>query len=240
MGRRTSTRWLVAAAGLAPRGSAVNCGQTWGGTVFLLKPESPIQKEGFANFDSRDRILFGAMELIARGGLEAASTRAIAAHSGLTIGMIWKLFGSKDNLLAEIDQHTIRAIGVCFERMPAVKVDLLPQLWMSVGGDLSDDFRLEFSYLRRAISDNSPSASRLLAAYLEHCRKFFARLKAAGLVRQGVNLDDLALTTVLLGVGVLVAGPLLAESRGGTIGTDKANRNWNDSNLSLFRQGVIT
>ena len=208
--------------------------------MFLLKPESPIQKQGFANFDSRERILFGAMELIARGGVEAASTRAIAAHSGLTIGMIWKLYGSKDNLFAEIDRHTMRAIGVCFERMPAVKVDVLPQLWMSVGGDLSDDFRLEFSYLRRAISDSTPSAALLLGAYLEHCRKFFARLKTAGLVRPTVNLDDLALTTVLLGVGVLVAGPLLAESRAATFGTDKANRNWNASNLSLFRRGVIT
>jgi AcrR family transcriptional regulator len=208
--------------------------------MLLLKPDAMIQKQGFDTFDSRDRILLGAMELIARDGLDAASTRAIAAQSKLTIGMIWKIFGSKENLLAEIDNHTIRTIGMCFERMPAVTVDDLPQLWMSVGGALSADYLLEFAYLRRAIADNSPSAQRLLAAYHEHCRKFYGRLKSAGLVRSGVNLDDLALTTCLLGVGVLMAGALMRDIANEKLGSDKSSRSWNLSNLALFKQGVLT
>lgn len=207
--------------------------------MLLLKPDADFQKAGFDNFDSRDRILYGAMKLIAAKGLEAASTRAIANASNLTIGMIWKLYGSKEKLLAEIDNHTIRTIGMCFERMPEVDVENLPHLWMGVGGDLANEYQLEFSYFRRAISDNSRSAFRLLSAYVDHCFKYFDRLKRSGRIKKEANPKDLALTTVMLGIGVLVAGPLIAGLDRGAAHGARIDGRWNRSNLALFSRGVL-
>ena len=207
--------------------------------MLLLKPDADFQKAGFDSFDSKDRILYGAMKLIASKGLEAASTRAIANASNLTIGMIWKLYGSKENLLGEIDSHIIRTIGTCFERMPEVDVENVPHLWMGVGGDLANENQLEFSYFRRAISDNNPSAYRLLSAYVDHCFKYFDRLKRSGHIKKDANLKDLALTTVMLGIGVLVAGPLISGlDRGKTHGAS-IDGTWNQSNLALFTRGVL-
>ncbi|NWG75271.1 MAG: TetR/AcrR family transcriptional regulator [Rubrivivax sp.] len=52
--------------------------------------------------DRREQLLDCALELFGRRGFEATSTRDIAEAAGVTDGLIYKYFASKDELLEEV------------------------------------------------------------------------------------------------------------------------------------------
>jgi AcrR family transcriptional regulator len=55
--------------------------------------------------DVRSRIVVAAAELIASGGRDAATTRAVAAAAGVQAPTIYRLFGDKRGLLDAVAQH---------------------------------------------------------------------------------------------------------------------------------------
>jgi len=57
--------------------------------------------------DVRARIIDAAAELIAKGGAEAATTRAVAAAAGVQAPTIYRLFGDKRGLLAAVVQEVL-------------------------------------------------------------------------------------------------------------------------------------
>ena len=57
----------------------------------------------------RDRILKAAAALIARSGVETATTRAVAAEAGVQAPTIYRLFGDKDGLLEAVAEATLVA-----------------------------------------------------------------------------------------------------------------------------------
>lgn len=207
--------------------------------MMLITPQEPMRKEGYDEFDSRERILFGTMELVANHGFEAASTRAIAQQANLTIGMIWKIFGTKENLFQDIDNHTALVIDECFRNTPVQHIDDLPQWITNVGGEFSRTHVLEFAYFRRALAENNESANRLLTAYASQCRKHLEGMRKRGLVKADVDLNGLTLTTLFIAVGILIAGPWLYET-GGTRGffSKKGQANYRDFLRQMLVNGV--
>lgn len=175
--------------------------------MFLLEPTQPIQKDAYDAMDSRERILFGTMELIAREGFEAASTRAIAAQAKLTIGMIWKIFGTKESLMQEVENHTAMVLESCFERMTINDIGDVPQWIMNVSGEFAQMHRLEFSYFRRALAEGNASQHRLLTTYYDQCEKHYRVMLDKGLLRKDAQISELSLNSLLLAVGVLISGP---------------------------------
>lgn len=179
--------------------------------MFLLEPNQPIQKDAYASMDSRERILFGTMELIARDGFEAATTRSIASQANLTIGMIWKLFGTKENLLQEVENHTAMVLEACFERMAINDIGDVPQWIMNVSGEFAQQHRLEFSYFRRALAENNESHHRLLTTYFTQCEKHYLAMLDKGVLRRDAPIRELALNSLLLAVGILISGPWIFD-----------------------------
>jgi len=57
---------------------------------------------------TRDRIITAALELLARGGEEAVSTRAVSAAAGVQPPTIYRFFGDKQGLLDAIAEHGLR------------------------------------------------------------------------------------------------------------------------------------
>ena len=55
--------------------------------------------------DGRDRILAEAVDLLARGGREALTTRAVAAAAGVQAPTISRLFGDKQGLVDAVAEH---------------------------------------------------------------------------------------------------------------------------------------
>ena len=55
--------------------------------------------------DTRGRIIEAAAELVAGGGIEALSTRAVAAAAGVQAPTLYRLFGDKQGLLDAVAAH---------------------------------------------------------------------------------------------------------------------------------------
>ena len=61
--------------------------------------------EGSAQDDARARIVAVATDLLAGGGRDALTTRAVAAAAGVQAPAIYRLFGDKSGLLDAVAQH---------------------------------------------------------------------------------------------------------------------------------------
>lgn len=59
--------------------------------------------------NARERILAAAAALLASGGTEAATTRAVAAIAGVQAPTLYRLFGDKDGLLAAVAEQVMSA-----------------------------------------------------------------------------------------------------------------------------------
>lgn len=57
--------------------------------------------------DVRVRILNAAQDLVASGGVDAATTRAVAANASVQAPTIYRLFGDKQGLLDAVAEHAI-------------------------------------------------------------------------------------------------------------------------------------
>lgn len=57
--------------------------------------------------NARARIITSAAELITDGGLDATTTRAVAAAAGVQVPTIYRLFGDKNGLLDAVAEHTL-------------------------------------------------------------------------------------------------------------------------------------
>ncbi|HJD81163.1 MAG TPA: TetR/AcrR family transcriptional regulator [Kitasatospora aureofaciens] len=89
---------------------------------------------------ARHQVLQVAAELLEQGGSDAVSTRAVATAAGITAPTLYRMFGDKDGLLAELAAHG-------FEMYLAEKHEALsrsedPVVDLHRGWDLHVDFGL--------------------------------------------------------------------------------------------------
>ncbi|MBG7702402.1 TetR/AcrR family transcriptional regulator [Streptomyces sp. MC1] len=145
----------------------------------------------------RRKMVLAAAGLLEDEGLEALSTRAVAARTGVPTPSVFRLFGDKEGLLEEVAEHG-------FQRYLGAKAGLLtdedPVRMLRDAWDLHVAFGLEHpAYYTlvygRVRPGHLPRAGRRAAADL---RKMITRVAAAGRLRMGVQRA----TDVLHAVGV--------------------------------------
>lgn len=78
-------------------------------------PYRPTEKTEARKRETRERIVRTAHDLVARGGYGAASVSAVAAGAGVATGSVYRHFGSKADLFAEVfrraAQHEVDAVS---------------------------------------------------------------------------------------------------------------------------------
>ena len=57
--------------------------------------------------DTRSRIIAATAKLVAEGGSEAATTRAVASAASVQAPTLYRLFGDKDGLLEAVGEQTL-------------------------------------------------------------------------------------------------------------------------------------
>jgi AcrR family transcriptional regulator len=135
---------------------------------------------------TRDRVLRAAAGLLAEGGREAVSTRAVSAAAGVQAPTLYRLFGDKEGLLA-----AVAAYG--FEEYLASKVEMgqsddavadLRRGWdLHVGFGLSRPafYVLMYGDARPGVpSGAAQDAAKIL-------RRMLSRVAAAGRLKMGVE-----------------------------------------------------
>jgi len=147
--------------------------------------------------DTRVRILNAAQELVATGGPDAATTRAVATEAGVQAPAIYRLFGDKQGLLDAVAEHAISK-WVAKKTARAPHKDPVEDL--RTGWELHVKFGVEnpgLFALMNTTGRNSPATQ----AGIEVLRARIRRIAAAGRLRVP---EERALTLVhSVGVGVV-------------------------------------
>jgi AcrR family transcriptional regulator len=126
-----------------------------------------------AGQDGRDRVLAAAVALLARGGREALTTRAVAAAAGVQAPAIYRLFGDKQGLVDAVAEHGFAAY-LRQKRTDGPDVD--PAEGLRIGWDLHVGFGLANPAIFAAMygdprpGGDSPAATRALAMLGERMR----------------------------------------------------------------------
>ena len=137
-----------------------------------------------AGQDGRDRIVAAAVALLARGGREALTTRAVAAAAGVQAPTIYRLFGDKQGLVEAVAEHGFTAYlrQKRTDRPSADPVESLRTGWdLHVGFGLANPAIFTAMYGDPRPGGASPAAARALAMLRERMRS----LALAGRLRVG-------------------------------------------------------
>ena len=116
--------------------------------------------------DGRDRIVVAAVALLARGGREALTTRAVAAAAGVQAPTIYRLFGDKQGLVNAVAEYGFTTY-LRQKRTDGPSVDPVEDL--RLGWDLHVGFGLANPAIFAAMYGDprpggaSPAAARALA-----------------------------------------------------------------------------
>lgn len=149
---------------------------------------------------ARARIRDAAIERFAADGVGATSIRAVAAHAGVSPGLVIHHFGTKDQLRTACDEHVAALVR---DRKRAAmtagaSLDLLGAL-----RDHRDDVPL-LLYLARTLTDGSPHVAELVDEMVADAVGYMDEGVTAGTLRPTRNPHGRAAVLTLWSLGALV------------------------------------
>jgi AcrR family transcriptional regulator len=145
---------------------------------------SPADESGDHD-EVRSRIIAAGAEILAQGGRDALTTRAVAARAGVQAPTLYRLFGDKHGLLEAVAEHVMQRY--VFEKEARTRREPLDDL--RLGWDLNVAFGLAHPAVFAIVSaDPHPGRpSPAAAAGLAILRGKIERLAQAGLLRVSVE-----------------------------------------------------
>ncbi|MEE4543106.1 TetR/AcrR family transcriptional regulator [Streptomyces sp. V4-01] len=149
----------------------------------------------------RQRIIQAAAGLLEESGLEAVSTRAVAARAGVPPPTIFRTFGDKDGLLEAVGEHGFRMYLDAKLRLASIEdpVEQLRAAWdLQVRFGLAHPGYYTLVY-GQARSGYLPRAGRQA---VDELRRMVTRVAAAGRLRMSVERAADVMHSV--GVGTII------------------------------------
>jgi AcrR family transcriptional regulator len=194
---------------------------------------NPMGRPALHDEKTRAELLAAAERLVAEGGIEAVSVRAVAARASTTTRAVYALFGSKEGLVQALAQ---RAFGLLMERVVSLPLSDDPGRDLITGSvdgfrafalEHPDLFRLFFTapLMRPALSADS-TETRVVA--LGQLVRLVERAKDGGLLG-GRSVADVTLMWDAACTGLAmreICGPI-EPSQGEQI--------WMDTLIALLR-----
>jgi len=180
------------------------------------------QRDGEST-DTRGRILLAASRLIAEGGSEAATTRAVATAAGIQAPTIYRIFGDKEGLLAATAEYELARYIAAKGSLPPLP-DPVDDL--KLGWDRHIAFCLSNPGLFPILS-GEPLSSRSGSATntgIQILRRRIRRIAEAG----RLTTTEKRATATVHAAGTGVIATLLAQSE-----------NQRDQGLSAFTRDMV-
>ena len=148
--------------------------------------------------ENRERIVLGARQLIARGGLREAQMAAVAEVAGLSTGALYKYFPSQTDLFIEVLREAVRheiAILEQIERAPGTRARALDRAVESFVRRALEGPHLAYAFIAE------PADARVEAARLRARRAFsevYERIVRDGIARGEFPPQDLDVTAACI------------------------------------------
>jgi AcrR family transcriptional regulator len=164
--------------------------------------------------ENRQRIVLGARQLIARGGLREAQMAQVASVAGLSTGALYKYFPSQTDLFIEVLREAVRH-----------EIAILEEIEKARGTSAQRLRRAVESFVRRALEGPhlayafiaEPADARVEAARLRARRAFsevYERIVREGIARGEFPEQDLDVTAACIfgAFTEALVGPIAARS----------------------------
>jgi AcrR family transcriptional regulator len=164
-----------------------------------------------ADLTAQAKIRNVAIAHFARDGFQKANLRAIAAETGVSVGLIFHHFGSKEGLRTTCDEHVLHVLTTRARAAgrPAEMQDLL-------GVYLSnpEEYRIQVQYMARAIQEDAPAAGTFVDTMVEESEAILRTGAADGTMRPSSDPRALAVLSILVSMAMLTMAPPLARALG--------------------------
>lgn len=163
---------------------------------------SPRKRKGHGG-ERRQEILDAAMVLIARQGVQAVSTREIAAAVGISQPALYAYFATRDDIMAELCEQAFAALRKRLETVSGMPpgeacLRLMCRAYLAFGLDQPNAYRVAFMIEKSGPDPHlDPAGERALAAGVQTYSVFrgeIERCLAAGMTREA-DLDLLTQTS---------------------------------------------
>lgn len=145
------------------------------------RPAIAAWKDALSDEDDRTLHLRAvARSEFGRRGYEATTMRDIALVSGLSTGTVYRLLGSKDELLVSITSSYVTKVVTAWDAVmrsespPLSKVDALMWITINVLHTLSDEFKIMLAWLRQSPPSSASKLGSLFPTQLRHVRSLLA------------------------------------------------------------------
>ena len=155
--------------------------------------------------DEGERIRALARAEFGRKGFEFTTIRDIASAAGLGTGTVYRLIGSKDQLLADIMRNFGEKIAPWWTRVlhsdssPLEKIDAMSWIHTNVLDRFGDEFRIQLAWMRQSPPD-TPSPGWLFSTRVDQMKS----LLADGIRYGEISIDSPSnemLARAVIGVG---------------------------------------
>ncbi|GAB3754997.1 TetR/AcrR family transcriptional regulator [Microlunatus parietis] len=197
---------------------------------------SSVETKG-DDLTARARIRNVAIAHFARDGFTRAKVRSIAAEAGVSVGLIFHHFGSKDGLRAACDAYVLATVSDRARAAARPSGAGLPELLDAYLAD-PEAYRRQALYLARAIEEDVPAAGPLVEALVAEAEAIFRAGAEDGSFRHTDDPRALAVLTLIISQGILTMPAALVRALGAEDFGPEALRRLTGPALELFTRGV--
>jgi TetR/AcrR family transcriptional regulator, regulator of cefoperazone and chloramphenicol sensitivity len=198
----------------------------------------PVIVAGTEDLTARARLRAAAAQLFAERGVAGTSVRDIAEAVGCTAGLITHYFGGKEGLKAAVDELMVEVftepltVSASSGATPATLAQALART-MAAHPTLRD-------YLRRSLLENDPAGSQVVDRFIVLARQLLGEMRAAGALREDLDLDWAPFHVFFLHFGPLLFGPAIERMLGVDSYAEEVVRRRSNATLELLRRGFLS
>ncbi|OMC51934.1 TetR family transcriptional regulator [Mycolicibacterium fortuitum] len=206
------------------------------GSVFALQP-TPVQAS------NAERIRDAALRCFAAQGISATTMRTIAEAAGVSHGLLRHHFGSKDGLIAAVDDHVLRIFSEALESNPLPVPTQPTDDFKSLGGRFSKlihDHPDIVDYVGRALGEGNNIGAVIFDGLLKISIRQRDTFAAAGLTRADIDPEWAALNPLILRLGAIMLRSHIARHVDEAFTTPAELQRWDASVTALIRHGQFT
>jgi AcrR family transcriptional regulator len=194
---------------------------------------------------ARARIRDEALQLFAQRGPDAVTMRDIATAAGVSAALLIRHYGSKDGLVAAVDNHVVATFEVLLTQMteqtaavglePAAMPGLLDGLatYLPPGSAIP-------AYLSRLLITGGPAGSALFDRLFRLSRATLDTMVATGTASPGADPAVRAAFLLVNDLAVLTLRPRLIEVLGVDPLSEPGMRRWAGEVFAIYRDGLIS
>jgi AcrR family transcriptional regulator len=190
-----------------------------------------------ADLTAKAKIRNAAIVHFVRDGFQKANTRAVAAAAGVSVGLVFHHFGSKDGLRSACDEHVLQVLTT---RAGAAGHAAGMQDLLGVYQSDPEEYRLLVQYMVRAIQEDAAAAGTFVDTLVAESEAVLRAGAADGTMRPSSDPRALAVLSVLISLSVLTMAPPLARALGHEDFGPDVLRRMTLPTLELFTHGLYT